>query len=307
MKIDPSIPLRSAARFTVTALAGVLAIAIITDVHRLSAQQSPSNAERGAQAAPASPRAGRPPDFPTRPKAPQEVLDRGKANFSVNCAFCHGSDAAGGSVGPNLLRSQVVLEDQNGELIQPIVHGARADKGMPRIDITDAQISDIAAWLHSLKVGGKIASTEKINIVVGSADAGKEAFNRLCSSCHSVTGDLKGFAAKFSDPRTMQQTWIMPSGAGRGRPASPAVDLNLKPVTATVILASGAKVTGTLEDIDDFYVAVKTDDGVEHRFLRSNDVPRVEIHDPLARHRELLRSYKDKDIHDITAYLQSLK
>jgi cytochrome c oxidase cbb3-type subunit 3 len=249
--------------------------------------------------------------YPDRPPAPQEVLDRGKALFSVNCSFCHGSDAGGGSVGPNLHRSEVVLQDKNGELILPIVQGALVSRGMPKIDLTPAQVSDIAAWLHSIKISSRGGHEEKINIVVGNANAGKAAFDRLCSSCHSTTGDLQGFAAKYTDPRAMQQAWIMPGmvggRGGGGRAAAAAPELGIKPVTATVTEANGTQVTGKLDAVDDFYVAVTSDDGQTHRFTRINGVPKVEIHDPLAAHREMLRKYDDKDIHDITAYLESLK
>lgn len=248
--------------------------------------------------------------YPDRPKAPQDVLDRGKAEFSVNCAFCHGSDAAGGSVGPNLLRSEIVLQDNDGDLIAPIVHGARADRGMPKIDITDAQVKDIAAWLHSLKVSSRSLVHEKINIVVGNADAGKAAFDHLCGSCHQVNGDLSGFAAKYADPRAMQQAWIMPvvsGGRGPAAGAGAAVALSLRPTTATVTPTSGAPVTGKLDALDDFYVEVTTPDGAVHRYMRWNGVPKVEVHDPLAAHREMLRTITDKDIHDITAYLLSQK
>jgi cytochrome c oxidase cbb3-type subunit 3 len=254
--------------------------------------------------------AGRPPDYPTRPLASKEVLDHGKATFSVSCAFCHGSDAGGGSVGPNLLRSEVVLQDKRGELIAPIVHGSLVDRGMPKVDLKDEQIAEVADWLHSLKTGGKVASTEKINIVVGDAQAGQQAFDRICASCHSTSGDLKGFAAKYTDPRAMQQAWLLPGAAvGRGPGGGGANEPQLKvpPATATVIETNGQKVTGKLDTIDDFYVAVVTDDGVTHRFLRMNDSPKVEIHDPLEPHRVLLRKYDDKDIHDITAYLETLK
>jgi len=248
--------------------------------------------------------------FPARPAAPQAVLDRGKAAYSVSCAFCHGSDGGGGSVGPNLHRSEIVLREQAGELILPITQGARADRGMPKVDVTPEQVADIAAWLHSYRVTSRGGHDEKINIVVGNATTGKAAFDRLCGSCHSVTGDLQGFAAKFTDPRAMQQAWIMPGvtagrGPGAGAGAGPA--MKVPPVTATVTPATGAPVTGRLDAVDDFYVSVTGDDGVSHRFTRTNGLPKVDIHDPLAPHRELLRKYDDKDIHDVTAYLESLK
>jgi cytochrome c oxidase cbb3-type subunit III len=279
-------------------------LVVFEPVH-VQAQLQPAAAEHGGQQP-----AGRQPDYPTRPLASKEVLDHGKANFSVSCGFCHGSDAGGGSVGPNLLRSEVVLQDKRGELIAPIVHGSRADRGMPKVDMTDEQIGEVADWLHSLKTGGKVASTEKINILVGNAKAGQQAFDRICASCHSTSGDLKGFATKFPDPRDMQQAWMLPGAVARRGPGSGGANqsqLKVPPTTATVIETNGQKLTGKLDTIDDFYVAVVTDDGVTHRFLRMNDSPKVEIHDPLEQHRALFRKYDDKDIHDITAYLETVK
>jgi cytochrome c oxidase cbb3-type subunit 3 len=249
--------------------------------------------------------------YPDRPKAPQDVLDRGKATYGVSCAFCHGSDAGGGEGGPNLLRCSVVLEDQSGELIAPIVHGARIDKGMPRIDVSDAQISDIAAWLHSLKVASRTDPATDIDIVRGDAKAGEAYFQRTCASCHSVTGDLQGFASKVPNPRTLQQTWMLPGGGGGRGPGGPGAavvpGLHVPPVTVTVTLPSGDKVTGVMSRIDDFYVGLTEADGTARGFSRTGNVPKVEIHDPLAAHRELLRKYEDKDIHDLTAYLVTLK
>jgi cytochrome c oxidase cbb3-type subunit 3 len=249
--------------------------------------------------------------YPDRPKAPQEILDRGKATYGVSCAFCHGSDAAGGEVGPNLLRSSAVLQDASGELIAPIVHGSRIDKGMPRVELTDVQISEVAAWLHSLKVVSRTDPNENnIDIVRGDAKAGEMYFQKTCASCHSVTDDLKGFAAKMPNPKTLQQTWLLPGGGGRGASgfgASQLPGLHVPPVTVTVTLPTGEKANGVMSRIDDFYVGLVQADGTVLGFTRMGDVPKVEIHDPLAPHRELLPRYNDKDIHDLTAYLVTLK
>jgi cytochrome c oxidase cbb3-type subunit 3 len=249
--------------------------------------------------------------YPDRPKAPQDALDRGKANYGVSCAFCHGSDAAGGEVGPNLLRSSAVLQDASGELIAPIVHGSRIEKGMPRIELTDAQISDVAAWLHSLKVASRTDPNENnINIVKGDAKTGEVYFQKTCASCHSVTGDLKGFAAKMPNPKTLQQTWLLPGGGSRGSGGFGAPQLpglQVSPVTVTVTLPTGEKVNGVMTRIDDFYIGLTQADETIRGFSRMGDVPKVEIHDPLAAHRQLLRKYNDKDIHDVTAYLVTLK
>jgi len=242
--------------------------------------------------------------YPDRPKASPESIDRGKAIYSTNCGFCHGSDAGGGAVGPNLLRSGVVLDDNNGEKIGPIVHGARVDRGMPKFAFSDAEVSDLAAYLHSLHVTSHYGG-EKINIVVGDAKTGEETFRTRCSSCHSVAGDLKGFATTFPDPKTLQQTWLFPGSGGRPKPGDP--DLHIPPTTATVTLPDGTKVSGTLGHIDDFSITLTDAQGKQQSFVIDNDVPKVELHDPLAPHRQLLFQYTDKEIHDITAYLVTIK
>jgi len=81
----------------------------------------------------------------------------------------------------------------------------------------------------------------------------------------------------------------------------------VKPTTVTVTLPSGEKVDGALERVDDFMVSLTTADGTRRSFRTSGDTPKVEIHDPLQPHKELLPTYRDKDIHDITAYLVTVK
>ena len=100
-------------------------------------------AQAGGQGAPAG-RGGGPPGqggfvaYPQRPVTDQAAVDRGKALFSVNCAFCHGPDARGGdSGGPNLMRSDVVLLDDKGERIGQVVKQGRPDKGMPPFMLAD--------------------------------------------------------------------------------------------------------------------------------------------------------------------------
>jgi cytochrome c553 len=200
-----------------------------------------------------------------------------------------------------------MLEDKDGELISPIVHGARVDKGMPRIPIEDAQVKDIAAWLHSLRVESRTdPNAEKINILTGDAKAGEAYFQKTCASCHSVTGDLKGIGTTFPDPKTLQQTWLLPGGGGRRRVVS-TPGTHVPPTAVTVTLANGQKAEGELSSIDDFAVSLVEADGTYRTFARNGSLPTVELHDPLASHRKLFRTYADKDIHDLTAYLTTIK
>jgi cytochrome c oxidase cbb3-type subunit 3 len=242
-------------------------------------------------------------DYPVRAPGDPAAVERGKALYGVNCQFCHGADTRGGDGGPSLLRSSVVLADQNGELMAPIIRSGRP--GMPKFTLADPQISDIAAFVHTFKAAGYDESRLKPpSIVVGDARAGEAFFAAKCSACHSPTGDLRGVATRIADPRLLQQTWLMPgSGAGRGGP--PPVEV--PPTTVTVTLASGEKVNGRLDRIDDFTVALTTAEGTRRSFRTQGETPKVEIHDPLQPHRDLLRSYTDADIHNVTAFLVTLK
>jgi cytochrome c oxidase cbb3-type subunit 3 len=269
-------------------------------------------AQPPAQAPPGGPRGGGGGGgglgaYPQRPPADPAVVERGRAIYGVQCNFCHGSDARGGEGGPNLLRSQLVLNDQKGEAIAPVVRNGRIDQGMPKFDLSEAQISDIAAYIHSFRVGGYDISREKpLTILVGNAKDGESYFKAKCASCHSVTGDLKGLGEKFPDPKLLQNFFLMPGG-GRGGFGGPPAPNNVPPTTVTVTPARGPKVEGRLSRIDDFIVILTEADGTQRTFRRDGDTPKVEVHDPMQPHKDLLRVYTDKDIHNLTAYLVTVK
>ena len=238
-------------------------------------------------------------EFPPHDKSDQATIDRGKALYGVQCNFCHGSDARGGEGGPNLLRSDLVLNDRNGELIAQVVQNGRGE--MPRINLTNQQVSDVAAYIHSFRVGGyDISRMTPPSILVGDAAAGEKAFQARCASCHSPTGDLKGVASKYSEPKRLQNTFLMPGSGGRGGRGG-------TPTTVTVSMPGGQKVEGRLIRIDDFTVTLGEPDGLQRTIRRDGDTPRVEIHDPLKPHRDMLPTYSDTEIHNITAYLVTLK
>jgi mono/diheme cytochrome c family protein len=243
--------------------------------------------------------------YPTRPPADPAALERGRGVYGTYCTFCHGGDTRGGDGGPSLLRSSVVLDDQNGELIGPVVLNGRPDRGMPKFALTPAQISDIAAFLHSFRVNGYDDSRQRPqSIVVGDAPQGEAYFKTRCASCHSVEGDLKGVGTRFNNARTLQQSWLMPgSAAGRGVPAPP----NSKPPRAAVTFPGGEKIEGEIERLDDFSVAIRQDDGTRRSWRVVNGVPRVIVTDALQVHRDLLKEYTDEEIHNVTAYLVTVK
>lgn len=232
-------------------------------------------------------------------------VERGKGIFVSACGFCHGSNATGGEKGPDLLRSVLVLDDENGKTIGPVILRGRPDKGMPRFPFTAQQIADIANFLHSSIKNAIDRDNYKIlNIVTGDPKAGEAYFNGAghCASCHSVTGDLKGIGAKY-EPVTLQGKFLQPNYSWtEGTPPH-----EVSAMSVTVTLPSGESFTGTPVNLDDFNVALREPDGSYHSFKREKDVPRVELHNRLGAHLEMLSHYTDADIHNLTAYLVTLK
>jgi mono/diheme cytochrome c family protein len=231
------------------------------------------------------------------------TLERGKTLFVSTCGGCHGSNAKGGENGPDLVRSVQVIDDENGNLIGPIIRGGRQAQGMPKFDLTQAQISDIVAFLHEgVRAAAERGTYKILNIVTGNAKAGEEYFNGAgkCNTCHSPTGDLKGIGAKY-DPITLQGRFLMPVG---GRPNQRRTSA---PIIVTVTLPGGQSVKGTLERIDDFNVSLTDAHGDYHSFVRNGAVPKVDLNDPIKAHYDMLQKYTDADMHNLTAYLVGLK
>lgn len=233
------------------------------------------------------------------PNQDPAAVARGKILFESNCSFCHGADATGGNGGPDLIRSVLVNHDDHGNLIGPTVHNGRPGRGMPAFrNLTDAQISDLVAYLHQQNRDDRIRITYKVGQdITGDVSGGKTYFTEHCAQCHSTTGDLAGIGSRY-EPGVLQQLWL------RGGGSESRSDPRLRK-TVRVSLASGQRFEGTLQHLDEFNVAFYDADGY-HSFERGPGVT-VTVHDPVAAHQELLGHLTDSDMHNVTVYLETLK
>jgi len=248
--------------------------------------------------------------FPAQQRPPGDpaAIARGSVLYGVYCRACHGVDLRGGDQGgPNLLRSDTVLNDQAGELIAPIVLKGRQGVGiMPPTPVTPDDARAIAEYIHSITATMRGQGNPPtgppvvLNVLVGDPAAGQVYFNAKCAACHSATGDLRGIGGRMSDPTTLQNYWIS-AGGGLNR------GVRGRAVAATVTVTPGQTLEGTLVRIDDFYVVIEVPDGTQRTFRREGGNPVVELRDPLEPHRTLLPTYSDRDIHNVTAYLVTLK
>ncbi|MEO8592739.1 MAG: c-type cytochrome [Candidatus Solibacter sp.] len=220
---------------------------------------------------------------------------RGRKVYAAECINCHGTHARGSEKGADLVRSEIVLHDRYGSTIGPFLKKGHATQTTPFAELSSSQIEDLCHTIHQ-EVYNTLRSALQIqNVLTGDPKAGAAYFNGAgkCSTCHSPTGDLAKIGSRL-EPPAIQQRFLFPRLAGATR------------VTVTVTPASGPAVTGTLVHLDDFNVALR-DSGGEYRNFPRAAGTKVVKHDPLQTHHELLDQYTDKNMHDIVAYLESLK
>lgn len=242
--------------------------------------------------------------------APAGTPGNGQAIFAAQCAFCHGRDATGGAGGPDLTDSALVAKDVNGDLIGPVVHGGRPEKGMPPFALSDPDLKAVVAYIHDEKnktdeSPGRRRKVSAEDISTGNADAGKRYFEGAggCARCHSATKDLAGVASRYRGLALMQRM-LYPTPQNAVQPA-PGEKPKPSPVTVTVTTSSGQTISGTLAHQDEFSVALKDASGWYHSWPAAN--VKYVVDDPLKAHADQLQKYTDDDIHNLVAYLQTLK
>jgi len=180
----------------------------------------------------------------------------------------------------------------------------------PFFAMSDSDLKKIVEYVHARKKAvdanpGRRRKVSVDDLSTGSADAGRAYFDGAggCKTCHSPTGDLTGIASKYRGLALMQRM-LYPS-PGNAIPPAAGEKRKPNPATATITFASGESVSGPLVFRDEFTVAI-TDSAGYYRSWSTSEV-KVTIKDPLQAHAELLPKYSDADIHNLFAYLQTLK
>ncbi len=226
-------------------------------------------------------------------------VKRGQPLFVASCGSCHAANATGTPNAPNLIRSTVVRHDKDGSAIAGVIKSGAPHTTTPAATMTSDQVSDVVSFIRDLiqtydksSAGSMPADYPAALLLTGNAQAGRAWFNGAgrCSTCHSPTGDLAGIAGKYR-PVELQARFMMPR--------------TTKPRMATVTLASGARVTGELVFVNTYEVSVRMPDGKTDTWPA--DRVKLEITDPLQAHRDLLPKYTDADMHNMFAYLWTLK
>jgi cytochrome c oxidase cbb3-type subunit 3 len=221
----------------------------------------------------------------------------GGSLFQQNCAFCHGRDAMGGETGPDLTRSKLVLGDSDGSKISEVIHNGRIEKKMPPFsNLSDQQLATLVAFIKARVVAaaamnGNRRGVDVADLQTGNVDAGKQYFNGAggCSKCHSPTGDLAGIATRYQGLQ-LEEHMLYPR------------DVESK---VTVTLPGGENVAGTLAYLDEFTVGLRDANGTYRSWAIGN--VKYKVDSPLEAHVDLFPKYTDADIHNLMAYIQTLR
>jgi mono/diheme cytochrome c family protein len=219
------------------------------------------------------------------------AVARGGPLFARNCAFCHGEKARG-ATGPSLITSDQVLADNHGEHLAAFLRKGIPEKGMPAFaSMADQQLTDVAEFLHQqVEDVANRGAYHVLNIVVGNAAEGKAYVEAHCMQCHTAE-TFAHFASKFRSPEQLQRGWIWPRHSAN--------------LTAHVKTAEGM-VTGRVTQISDFRISLVDAAGKAIVIDRKPGVE-VTIDDPLAAHQEIVMTLANDAMHNVTAYLETLK
>lgn len=219
------------------------------------------------------------------------AAERGAPLFAQNCAFCHGQKARG-ATGPNLITSDQVLADDHGEHLIPFLRNGIPGKGMPAFaTMSERQLTDIAEFLH-LQVDdvANRGTYHVLNILVGNATEGKAYVESHCMACHTAE-TFAHIASKYRSPEQLQRNWIWP--------------IRDEGMTAQVKTAVGT-ISGRVTQISDFRISLVTESGEAESIDRVPGVE-VQIHDRLAAHKQIVMTLGNDEMHNVTAYLETLK
>src|SRR5580658_9690460 len=105
------------------------------------------------------------------------AFDRGAKAYTQFCAGCHGATGRGSVGAPDLIRSILVLDDEKGILIAPVLKNGRPDEGMPKLGLTDQQVADLVAWLHvETYMAGHRTTYAFQDVLTGNAKKGEVYF-----------------------------------------------------------------------------------------------------------------------------------
>jgi mono/diheme cytochrome c family protein len=270
-------------------------------------------ARQGGRAGRGGAAPGQPPavaQVSSRPPVDPAAHDRGRAVWARECIDCHGSQARGSEKGPNIIRTKTVNYDRSseppGSVLGPFLRaGHPMMSGRAGTSLASDDLVGLAHFLRQ-RVNDTMRSSPLFTvgeIVVGDRAAGEAFFTGAgkCASCHTATTrSLAGIGTRIPAPVDIQQRMMFPGTVLRGGGAGPNA------ITVRITPSTGPDIAGVLVEQSDFFVTLRLADGTI-RAVRRTPGMKVVLNNPLQAHIDLLEVITDTEMHDLVAYLESLK
>jgi ubiquinol-cytochrome c reductase cytochrome c subunit len=117
-----------------------------------------------------------------------QAIAKGRAIFLEGCSSCHGLNAQGGSTAPTLIGVGAAAVDfQVGTGRMPLAGPSQQAK-RGRVQYSQQEISELAAYVASLAPGPAIPSAEELDYLNANLQEGGELFRTNCAQCHNFNG-----------------------------------------------------------------------------------------------------------------------
>ena len=312
-------------------LVGAVAMMLVTSVVVYGQQQPPAGGRggRGGATAPAAPAVPQLPQVSRTPPVDAAASAAGKALWTTHCITCHGTNARGTETGPNLIRTETVNYDRatperpgTGLVLGPFLKkGHQTQSGKLSASFTDDEIMQLAQFLservNETMRGSPTYIVLNENVLTGDPKAGEAFFKGAggCTKCHNdKERNLAGIGARITNAQQLQARVLYPgpAGGGRGRgrgaapaPVAPATPNPLAPVT-TIAMPGQSPMNVTVVEEDAFMITFVDPSGAM-RTVRKGPNVKITVTNPMQWHIDFADRLEDKQMHDLTAYLWSLK
>lgn len=313
-------------------LVGAVAVVFVTSVVVYGQQQPPAGGRggRGGGAGAAAPAVPQLPQVSRRPPVDDAASAAGKALWTTHCITCHGTNARGTETGPNLVRSETVNYDRatperpgTGQVLGPFLKkGHETQSGKPSASFTDEEIMQIAQFLservNETMRGSPTYIVLNENVLTGDPTAGEAFFKGAggCTKCHNdKERNLAGIGSRITSAQQLQARVLYPGPAGGGRggrgrgaapaPAAPAPPNPLAPVTTIAMPGQSPMHVRVVEE--DAFMITFVDPSGATRTVRKGPTVKITVTNPMQWHLDFADRLDDEQMHDLTAYLWSLK
>jgi putative heme-binding domain-containing protein len=231
-------------------------------------------------------------DLVAQHETAQDLLD-GQRAYSERCATCHGPN---GDLIPNIdfSRGQFRRPMADADLVRIIRQGI-PNTPMPATNVTEAQASQIVAYLRSLAAGKSAA------VIAGDAVRGKTVFDTKgnCTSCHSVAGIGAHKAPDLANVGGLRRTPELERSL-----LEPQADVQPNHRHYRVVLQDGTTVTGWLLGYDTFNIRMLDSREELRSFAKSDLKSHGFTESPMPSYRNTLTP---QEIADIVSYLSTLR